>query len=153
MRVIVPRFKMPPALPPAVLKTTVTRLSVVVLPGSLHLASILLFMSVPLLWRNNDFGMYLAACACGLQNAMISTYSGAVVRTTHLSGMFTNLGIFLRGLPVDARRLSLCVTVVSGFLCGRLHFGFSITQRFTFPPLLQSASLAYGFYRLHKKRR
>ena len=43
---------------------------------------------------------------------MVSTYSGAVVRTTHLSGMFTDLGIFLghflRGLPVDMRRLRLC---------------------------------------------
>jgi uncharacterized membrane protein YoaK (UPF0700 family) len=130
--------------------------------AALFLASILLFVSVPLLWRNNDFGMYLAACACGLQNAMISTYSGAVVRTTHLSGMFTDLGIFLghflRGLPVDTRRLSLCVTVISGFLCGGLvgtiAFRFFSYSALYFPATLTaSASLAYGFYRLHKNRR
>src|SRR5262245_23985448 len=80
----------------------------------------LLFVAVPLLQRNSALGIYSASCACGLQNAMVSTYSGAVVRTTHLSGMFTDLGIFLghalRGLPVDARRLRLCVLIITGFL-------------------------------------
>ena len=53
---------------------------------------------------------------------MASTYSGSVVRTTHVSGMFTDLGIFightLRGLAVDKRRLRLCLIIISGFLCG-----------------------------------
>ena len=69
----------------------------------LLLESLLLCVAVPLLYRNNVLGVYSASCACGLQNAMVSTYSGAVVRTTHISGMFTDLGIFLghavRGLP------------------------------------------------------
>lgn len=42
----------------------------------------------------------------GLQNAMMSTYSGAVIRTTHVSGMFTDLGIFLGHF------------LISGFLYG-----------------------------------
>lgn len=78
---------------------------------ALLLESILLCIAVPLLKRNDIFGIYSASCACGLQNAMVSTYSGAVIRTTHFSGMFTDLGIFLghalRGLPVDSRRLRL----------------------------------------------
>jgi uncharacterized membrane protein YoaK (UPF0700 family) len=89
---------------------------------ALLLESLLLFASVPLLDAHSAYGMYAAACACGLQNAMISAYSGAVVRTTHLSGMFTDLGIALghalRGLPADAKRLRLCALVISGFLCG-----------------------------------
>ncbi len=89
---------------------------------ALFLESLLLFASVPLLNRQNIFGLYAAACACGLQNAMASTYSGTVVRTTHVSGMFTDLGIFLghrlRGLSVDTRRARLCFLVISGFLCG-----------------------------------
>ena len=64
----------------------------------------------------------LAAAACGLQNAMCSAYSGGIVRTTHVSGMFTDLGIFLghglRGLPVDRRRMRLCAVVITGFLAG-----------------------------------
>ncbi len=89
---------------------------------ALIMESLLLFAAAQLLARGSIFGMYGAACACGLQNAMVSTYSGAVVRTTHLSGMFTDLGIFLghrlRGLPVDARRQRLCLIIISAFLCG-----------------------------------
>lgn len=128
---------------------------------ALLLVSTLLFVSVPLLEHQSAYGMYTAACAMGLQNAMVSTYSGAVVRTTHVSGMLTDLGIFLghalRGLPVDTRRLWLCFIVISGFLCG----GFAGTlafQTFAYSALLFPASLtavtaiAYGLYRIRKGR-
>ncbi|HEY0245102.1 MAG TPA: YoaK family protein, partial [Mucilaginibacter sp.] len=36
--------------------------------------------------------------AMGLQNAMVSMISGSVVRTTHLTGMFTDLGIELAAI-------------------------------------------------------
>lgn len=99
---------------------------------ALLLESALLFAAVPLLRHGNTLGMYLAACGCGLQNAMVSTYSGAAVRTTHVSGMFTDLGIFLghalRGLPVDPRRLRLCVTIITGFLAGGIAGGLAFRQ-------------------------
>ena len=44
----------------------------------LLLVSLLLFVSVPLFETRSAYGMYTAACACGLQNAMVSTYSGTV---------------------------------------------------------------------------
>jgi len=63
-----------------------------------------------------------ASAACGTQNAMVSTYSGAVIRTTHITGTITDLGIMLghrlRNLPVEARRVRLQMLVVSGFLLG-----------------------------------
>ena len=55
---------------------------------------IMLCAAVWLMNRENVAGVYIAACACGLQNAMVSTYSGTVVRTTHLSGMWTEPGDF-----------------------------------------------------------
>lgn len=128
---------------------------------ALALVSLLLFASIPLLQGGSAFGMYAAACACGLQNAMASTYSGAVVRTTHVSGMFTDLGIFLghalRGTPVDTRRLRLCVLVISGFFCGgvlgALAFGRFGYLSLSFPATLTAAvALAYGGYRLHRGR-
>jgi uncharacterized membrane protein YoaK (UPF0700 family) len=89
---------------------------------ALGLESVLLACAVPLLNRHNQVGDYFASCACGLQNAMASTFSGSVVRTTHITGMFTDLGIFLghslRGHAVDTRRLRLCVIIISGFLAG-----------------------------------
>jgi len=128
---------------------------------ALLLVSLLLFVSIPLLQMKSAYGMYTAACACGLQNAMVSTYSGAVVRTTHVSGMFTDLGIFLghalRGLPVDQRRLKLCVLVVTGFLAGGI-VGTLAFERFSYSALLFPAGLtavvatAYGLYRFRKDR-
>lgn len=88
----------------------------------LVLIAILLVSAVPLLDAQAQVGMYAAAAACGLQNAMVTTYSGATIRTAHLTGMFTDLGIFighrLRGLAVDARRIRISLSVISGFLCG-----------------------------------
>lgn len=88
----------------------------------LAMESACLIGAVLLIARENLAALPLAAAACGLQNAMVSTYSGSIIRTTHVSGMFTDLGIFLghrlRGLPVDRHRLRLCLTVISGFLCG-----------------------------------
>ena len=129
---------------------------------ALLLESILLFVAVPLLKRNNALGLYSASCACGLQNAMVSTYSGAVVRTTHLSGMFTDLGIFLghslRGLPVDMRRLRLCFLVISGFLCGGVAGALAFRQ-WSYAALIVPGSLtaitafSYAAYRLYHRGR
>lgn len=129
---------------------------------ALLVVSMLLFVSVPLLANGSAFGMYTAACACGLQNAMVSTYSGAVVRTTHLSGMFTDLGIFLghavRGLPVEKKRLWLCVLVITGFLAG----GIAGTLAFNavgyaalFVPagLTAVVAIAYGVYSIRMTRK
>jgi uncharacterized membrane protein YoaK (UPF0700 family) len=89
---------------------------------ALLLESLLLFAAVPLLDREWSAGLWLAAMACGLQNGMVSAYSGAVFRTTHVSGMFTDLGIYLghrlRGLEVDALRVRVCVLVIGSFMLG-----------------------------------
>ena len=72
--------------------------------------------------HNSPYGHYFASAACGLQNAMTSTYSGAVVRTTHVSGIFTDLGVslglWLRGQVPDRRKVILYITLITGFLVG-----------------------------------
>lgn len=89
---------------------------------ALMLVSMLLFAAVPLLDARDSAGLYLASMAAGLQNGMASTYSGMVFRTTHVSGMFTDLGIYigqrLRGLPVDTLRIGVCVLVTGAFTIG-----------------------------------
>ncbi len=55
----------------------------------------LLLLSLGFLVQGNVYGQYLAPAACGLQNAMITTFSGAVVRTTHMTGIITDLGIMI----------------------------------------------------------
>lgn len=127
---------------------------------ALLLVSLLLATAVPLLQQGDSQGLYLAAAACGLQNAMASTYSGAVIRTTHLSGMFTDLGIFLghavRGLPVDPRRLRLCLLVITGFVAGGVvgTWGFARVgyQALLLPAgITGAAALAYGWYSFRRR--
>nr|WP_240366411.1 YoaK family protein [Psychrobacter sp. KH172YL61] len=44
-------------------------------------------------YQQHDYlGQLAAAMACGLQNAMVATYSGAVIRTTHLTGLTSDMG-------------------------------------------------------------
>lgn len=92
---------------------------------------------------------------------MVSTYSGAVVRTTHLSGMFTDLGIFLghalRGLPVDWLRMRLCFLIITGFLSGGIA-GTLAFRRLSYSALFipgglaAITSLTYGLWLLGRGR-
>lgn len=74
-------------------------------------------------------GEWLAAFACGLQNAMASTYSGAVLRTTHMTGVVTDLGMalghWLGRHKVDRRRVVLYIVLLLGFLCGAVAGSFA----------------------------
>src|SRR6185437_14672876 len=53
---------------------------------ALTLESLLLFAAIPFLDASNSAGLYLASIAMGLQNGMVSAYSGAIIRTTHVTG-------------------------------------------------------------------
>lgn len=123
---------------------------------ALMVESVLLFAAVPLIHNGNDIGLYLASIACGLQNAMASTYSGATFRTTHLSGIFTDLGIYLgqrlRGLEVDMLRIHVCILVAGSFLAGSavgaLAFGVLAERTLLLPAALTGlVGLAYAIYR------
>ncbi|CAM5274943.1 hypothetical protein RLIN73S_01059 [Rhodanobacter lindaniclasticus] len=123
---------------------------------ALVLESILLFAAVPLLHANDAGGIYLASIGIGLQNGMASTYSGMVFRTTHVSGMFTDLGIYigqrLRGLPVDALRVGVCLLVVTCFTlggtAGALLFVHMGERALLVPAALTGlCGLGYGIYR------
>ena len=55
--------------------------------GLLYLEAALLFGAIYFLTKDSLNGHYLASAACGLQNALATTYSGAVIRTTHVTGI------------------------------------------------------------------
>jgi uncharacterized membrane protein YoaK (UPF0700 family) len=122
----------------------------------LMLESVLLFVAMPLIHDAKDLGLYLAAGACGLQNAMVSTYSGAALRTTHVSGIFTDLGMYLgqrlRGLDVDVLRIHICLLVASNFIVGSMlgALGYAHMQErvLLVPAVLTGVvGLGYGIYR------
>ena len=114
---------------------------------ALALEAVLLVAAVPLFERGLIWGALLAAMACGLQNALATTFSGAIVRTTHLSGMFTDLGIglghLLRGMPLPVRRLLLSGMIISGFLAGGV-IGAWLFSLFRYKALLAPALLTGG---------
>ena len=97
------------------------------------------------LFRHGSFtGDYLAAMACGLQNAMATSYSGAVVRTTHVTGIVTDLGIAVgliaRREPVDWRRMKLYLVLLAGFFVGSTLGAFGYF-RFGYDTLLFPGAL------------
>ncbi len=123
---------------------------------ALAVEAVLLALAVPLFEQGNFLGPLLAAVAIGLQNAMATTYSGALIRTSHVSGMFTDLGITIghamRGLPVDRRRLSLCLLIITAFLAGGIVgavlYGQWQYRALYLPAVLTGATgLVYGVYR------
>lgn len=73
----------------------------------------------------------LAAVAAGMQNAMAASYNGLIVRTTHVTGILTDIG-FLIGQGIRGRRgvtrqigflASLLLSFFAGGLCGTIAHG------------------------------
>lgn len=123
---------------------------------ALCIESLLLFGAVPLLYRGSALGNYFASCAIGLQNGMVTTYSGTAIRTSHLSGMFTDLGIsvghLIMGIPLNRQRLYVCCLLVVSFIAGATvgaigfaRFGYGTLY---FPGALTGlVGFSYGAYR------
>jgi len=69
--------------------------------------------------------------AMGMQNAFVSAISGYAVRTTHLTGMFTDLGIDLyalisvshKNVAVVKRKIILRLVIIFFFLAGGIAGG------------------------------
>lgn len=102
--------------------------------------------------------------AMGLQNALVSMVSGSVVRTTHLTGTFTDLGIeFAQVIQKRNRnntalrsRIKLRIVIILFFLFGALlgaylfnGFGF---KAFLLPVLVLLYALLYDVFRINVKR-
>ncbi len=126
---------------------------------ALALESVLLFASAAYFKEGHMSGPMLAAVACGLQNAMATTYSGALVRTTHLSGLFTDVGIAighaLRGLPWHFRRMQLSLLTIGAFALGCV-LGAVLFRHFSYDALYVPAAwtgivgIGYALYHHHR---
>ncbi len=88
----------------------------------LTLESVFLLMTWLFIKDYPHYALLWATAALGMQNAMASTYNGTIIRTTHLSGVLTDLGLALgyraSGLYVDPRRVTLHLLIVTGFFLG-----------------------------------
>jgi len=105
------------------------------------------------------YGLLWACVAMGLQNAMVSHYKGTIIRTTHLSGVLTDLGLALgyiaRGLKVENRRIILHLLIFSGFLIGGIIAAsvhpYLKLQSFLLPAILSlTLSISYWAVYFHR---
>lgn len=101
--------------------------------------------------------------AMGMQNAMVSIISGSVVRTTHLTGMFTDLGIELSTLithkenrkEVLKYKVNLRLVIIFFFIFGCISGGFLYKDlkmnTFWFPIIALVFVIFYDGLRLNSK--
>jgi uncharacterized membrane protein YoaK (UPF0700 family) len=89
---------------------------------ALLLESLLLFTATFLFIHTLFLGELVASVACGLQNAMVATYSGSIIRTTHLTGIVSDLGAavgaFLSLKPLNPLQIKLHLMILGGFFSG-----------------------------------
>ena len=75
----------------------------------LLLESSLIFVGYLITSNNSIYSDFFISMACGLQNAMATTFSGAILRTTHMTGIVTDLGILMgsviRGKKINRPRV------------------------------------------------
>ncbi|NOH28756.1 YoaK family protein [Vibrio mediterranei] len=124
----------------------------------LCIESLFLLIATYLLLNGSQSGTYFASAACGLQNALATTFSGAVVRTTHVTGIVTDLGIMigstLRGETFDKRKAKLFVTILTGFIFGGI-VGALLYRNLAFMALVVPAAACLVLalvYRIYRKR-
>lgn len=91
--------------------------------------------------------------AMGLQNSLVTRISNATVRTTHLTGLFTDLGIELSQLffyrEADTRKklltsIKLRLTIISFFFIGGIVGGVFYSKTGLYVLLIGSVSLILG---------
>lgn len=124
---------------------------------ALVIEALLIFVAFFLLSKGSYYGHFAASAACGIQNALATTYSGAIIRTTHLTGIFTDLGIMtgsvLRGKAFDKRKAVLFLLIIAGFISGGI-FGAFLFDIIVFKALLAPAFICLILalsYRLYQK--
>ncbi len=93
----------------------------------------LLALSTWLLAIGSKWALPLASTALGLQNAMASSYCGFLIRTTHVTGTVTDIGVmighWIRHRAIDRWKLGFLIAVFGAFAVGGL-FGALGDKRF-----------------------
>ncbi|MDP2273366.1 MAG: YoaK family protein [Archangium sp.] len=120
--------------------------------------SALLAAAAGLLIIGASWGASLAAVAAGLQNALATSYSSAVVRTTHMTGIVTDLGVHfghaIRGEPIEWGKVKLLGLLFGGFLLGGFLGAMAFPVLRAYALLLPAFALGAGalafFWRLRR---
>jgi uncharacterized membrane protein YoaK (UPF0700 family) len=89
---------------------------------SVLFVGVLLVATDPLAGFSVPLTCLVAAWACGMQNALATRYRGLVLRTTHITGLLTDLGqligMRLRGHPVESWKIGTPLLLACAFAAG-----------------------------------
>lgn len=130
---------------------------------ALYIEAVLLLFSYWLYQEHEYLGHLAAAMACGLQNAMVATYSGAVIRTTHLTGLTSDMGAaignWLAGRTISKPKLGFQAIIWYCF-CGGSTLGAFLYSKVGYDALfvpitiVTTAAFVYNYVsdRLPEKR-
>lgn len=82
---------------------------------------------------STPLAIFLAGLGCGYQNGLASRFRGMVLRTTHITGLLTDLGVFIgmkvRGHEIDKWKILLPAYLIFSFFLGSVC-GAWITLRY-----------------------
>ncbi|MFL5784640.1 MAG: YoaK family protein [Bacteriovoracaceae bacterium] len=107
---------------------------------------------------HQSFGLLMLLCfICGIQNATVSIVSRSVIRTTHLTGLTTDLGLgivrFFKRKELESevsgegRSNLMRVGIISSFVMGAIVGGF-VFKRFEFYGFLLPVLISGGLFSL-----
>ncbi len=89
---------------------------------SVIFVGVLLMATHPAAGYSTMLACFIAAWACGMQNALATRYRGLVLRTTHITGLLTDLGQFLgmrlRGHPIEPWKITTPLMLAASFAAG-----------------------------------
>jgi uncharacterized membrane protein YoaK (UPF0700 family) len=126
--------------------------------------ALMLFIATYLIEIHENFiSIVICSYAMGLQNALFTNFSGAVVRTTHVTGLLTDIGLILghklrgREKTTDLWRLKVLTPLFIGFVGGGFlaSFAFDImgVKSMYFPvAFLGFGGLIWTVWRLRYQR-
>ncbi|CAD0218272.1 YoaK family protein [Chryseobacterium sp. JV274] len=146
-----------------------------IIPLSIEIIIIIIIAFSPdILPKNSSISLIISSAllfAMGLQNALVTRVSQSVVRTTHLTGLFTDLGIELsqlffhqqKGKKIQLNKsIFLKLMIIICFFLGGIIGGFTY-QQFQLKTLLLPATfllfavwydrLLFRYYHLKRKLR
>ncbi|MEC8525105.1 MAG: YoaK family protein [Pseudomonadota bacterium] len=128
---------------------------------ALAIEALLLIAAWKAFHMNHMAAEWLASAACGLQNAMVATYSGSVIRTTHLTGIVSDLGAalgnLLSGRGMLKAQFALQSAIFVAFIAGAI-LGSLLFRRFGYDAVLVNGvwvgfvALCYVFMLARRKR-
>ncbi|TDS52092.1 YoaK family protein [Myroides indicus] len=129
--------------------------STYILPVFLEITLFILVMVCSLFYTGVDQAIAsMLLFAMGLQNALVTRVSQSVVRTTHLTGLFTDLGIELSFLFFKQhykkrslrRSIGLKISIIGGFFLGCILGGFVYQQLEIYTLFIPVALLLFALW-------